>query len=798
MTTTSPGDPAPAPVPPPAPAAPEGPEAQPKPAGFARRAAAALRKAGSAVWRTGADQATLDPRVVRFGELTETLKTYLSSSDIQKVREAFRFSDAAHLGQFRKSGEPYITHPVAVAGILAKWRMDVPAIQAALLHDVMEDSGVSKSDLVAKFGPVVADLVDGVSKLDRLNFASQAEAQAENFRKMLLAMAHDVRVILIKLADRLHNIRTLEAMDRGRQRRIARETLEIYVPIAHRLGLNEIYRELQEACFAHLYPMRHRVLEKAILTARGNRREVLEKIRVAVQETLTRNKLKAEVFGREKTLYGIYRKMAEKHLSLSEVLDIYGFRVIVGSVPECYLALGVLHGLYKPVPGKFKDYIAIPKLNGYQSLHTTLIGPFGQPVEFQIRTRDMNRIAESGVAAHWLYKENAKSFTEMQARTHEWLQSLIEIQQQTGDSAEFLETIKVDLFPDKVYVFTPKGKIVPLPRGATPVDFAYAIHTDIGNRCIAARINGDMQSLRSELHNGEIVEVIIGPTAQPNPGWLGFVRTGRARSEIRHFLRTMKRHESVELGQRLLAQAAHQFTFDLADVDAGQWNELLREAQAKDREDLLSDIGLGRRLAAVLARQLSIILFRGAPPAAGAGDAGESMTAFDAKSGGALQIEGTEGMALQFANCCTPIPGDEIIGQLRRDLGLIVHQADCSVAKRARRGEPERWIELRWAQNPIGVYAVNIDVRARNERGVLGYVAVAIAESESNIASVNVDDEDANDVTIHFKIQVHDRRHLARVVRTLRHIRQVTRVARTRQSPRAQAADDSSSESSEE
>ncbi len=796
MTTTSPGDPpAPSPVSPPASATPEGPGAQTKPPGFARRAAAALRKAGSAVWRTGADQATLDPKVVRFGELTETLRTYLSSSDIQKVREAFRFSDAAHLGQFRKSGEPYITHPVAVAGILAKWRMDVPAIQAALLHDVMEDSGVSKSDLVAKFGPVVADLVDGVSKLDRLNFASQAEAQAENFRKMLLAMAHDVRVILIKLADRLHNIRTLEAMDRGRQRRIARETLEIYVPIAHRLGLNEIYRELQEACFAHLYPMRHRVLEKAILTARGNRREVLEKIRVAVQETLTRNKLKADVFGREKTLYGIYRKMAEKHLSLSEVLDIYGFRVIVGSVPECYLALGVLHGLYKPVPGKFKDYIAIPKLNGYQSLHTTLIGPFGQPVEFQIRTRDMNRVAEAGVAAHWLYKENAKSFTEMQARTHEWLQSLIEIQQQTGDSAEFLETIKVDLFPDKVYVFTPKGKIVPLPRGATPVDFAYAIHTDIGNRCIAARINGDMQSLRSELHNGEIVEVIIGPTAQPNPGWLGFVRTGRARSEIRHFLRTMKRQESVELGLRLLAQAAHQFTFDLADVGAEQWSELLREAQAKDREDLLSDIGLGRRLAAVLARQLSIILFRGTATAEGAG---EALTAFDAKPGEALQIEGTEGMALQFANCCTPIPGDEVIGQLRRDLGLVVHQADCSVAKRARRGEPERWIELRWAQNPIGVYGVNIDVRARNERGVLGYVAVAIAESESNIASVNVDDDDdTNDVTIHFKIQVHDRRHLARVVRTLRHIRQVTRVARARQSPRGQPEDDSSSESAE-
>lgn len=793
MTTTSPADPAPSSASPATSAAAEESDPQAKPAGFARRAAAALRKAGSAVWRTGGDEYARDPSVVRFGELTETLKTYLSSGDIQKVREAFRFSDAAHLGQFRRSGEPYITHPVAVAGILAKWRMDVAALQAALLHDVMEDSGVSKSDLIAKFGPVVADLVDGVSKLDRLHFATQAEAQAENFRKMLLAMAHDVRVILIKLADRLHNIRTLEAMDRERQRRIARETLEIYVPIAHRLGLNEIYRELQEACFAHLYPMRHRVIKKAILTARGNRSEVVEKIRVAVQATLTRNKLKAEVFGREKTLYGIYRKMVEKHLSLSEVLDIYGFRVIVNSPPECYLALGVLHGLYKPVPGKFKDYIAIPKLNGYQSLHTALIGPFGQPVEFQIRTRDMNRIAESGVAAHWLYKENAKSFTEMQARTHEWLQSLIEIQQQTGDSAEFLETIKVDLFPDKVYVFTPKGKIVPLPRGATPVDFAYAIHTDIGNRCTAARVNGDMQSLRNELHNGEIVEIIIGPTAQPNPGWLGFVRTGRARSEIRHYLRTMKRPESIGLGERLLIQAAHQFSFDLADVQPAQWSELLRDAQARDREDLLADIGLGRRLAAVLARQLSIILLRQSSPTdamvAGADRAPDSGEATPA---GALQIEGTEGMALQFANCCTPIPGDEIIGQLRRDLGLVIHQSDCAIAARARRSEPERWIDLRWAQHPIGFYAVNIDVRAHNERGVLGYVAVAIAESESNIVSVNVDEDDVNDITIRFKIQVHDRRHLARVVRTLRHIRQATRVARTRPSSRVSDADDSS------
>jgi len=753
--------------------------------GFARRAAQALRKAGSAVWRTEPSDATIDPsatdrKVVSFSDLTDRLKVYMSSGDIQKVKAAFRFSDTAHLGQFRKSGEPYITHPIAVAKILAHWRMDVGAVQAALLHDVMEDSGTSKQDLAEQFGPAVAELVDGVSKLDRLNFASNAQAQAESFRKMLLAMARDVRVILIKLADRLHNVRTLSAVDRERQKRIARETLDIYAPIAHRLGLNEIYRELQEACFALLYPLRYRVLEKAVFTARGNRREVLKKIHVAVQNALARSKLRAEIFGREKTLFGIYRKMVEKRLSFSEVLDIYGFRVVLNSVPDCYLALGVLHGLYKPVPGKFKDYIAIPKVNGYQSLHTTLIGPFGQPVEFQLRTREMNRVAESGVAAHWLYKEDEQTLSDMQSRTHQWLQSLIELQQQTGDSAEFLENIKVDLFPDKVYIFTPKGKIVSLPRGATAVDFAYSIHTDIGNKCIAARINGEVQPLRTELRNGDVVEIVTGPVARPNPAWLGFVRSGRARAEIRHFLRTMKRQESVDLGARLLEQAAAQFSFNVADAGPEAWSELVREAQARDRDELLADVGLGRRLAAVLVRQLSRIRSRSA-------SASDARASGPAPSAAPVQIQGTEGMALQMANCCTPIPGDEVVGQLRRDLGLVVHQSDCTHAQRARRADPDRWLDLQWSEDPVGLYAVNMDVRARNERGVLGYVAVAVAEAESNILSVNIEDEDAREVTIHFKIQVHDRRHLARVVRMLRRIRQVTRVARTRLNVRAQA-----------
>src|SRR5512134_2918994 len=570
--------------------------------GFARRAAEALKKA---VWRS---EAGGEPHngVATVATLTDRVKKYLPSSDVQKVKEAFRFSDEAHLGQFRRSGAPYITHPLAVAEILTDWRLDGAAIQAALLHDVLEDSGVAKQQLIEHFGPTVAELVDGVSKLDRLQFSSTEQAQAENFRKMLLAMARDVRVMLIKLADRLHNMRTLDAVEPDKRRRIARETLEIYAPIAHRLGLNNLFRELEELSFQHLHPMRYRVLQRAVLSARGNRREILGKILQAVRKALADGKLRAEVYGREKTMYGIYRKMAEKNLSFSEVLDIYGFRIVVDKVSECYLALGALHGLFKPVPGKFKDYIAIPKVNGYQSLHTTLIGPYGTPVEFQIRTKEMHHVAESGVAAHWLYKDDDSDLSELQSRTHAWLQSLLEIQRQTGDSSEFLEHIKVDLFPDKVYVFTPKGRIVSLPRGATAVDFAYSIHTDVGNKCVAARINNEIQPLRTELKNGDMIEIVTGPVARPNPAWLSFVRTGKARSEIRHFLRTMKFDESVELGERLLAQAARQFNLSLADVTEAQWETVLKQAELASRNDLLADIGLGRRLAAVVARQLAL------------------------------------------------------------------------------------------------------------------------------------------------------------------------------------------------
>jgi guanosine-3',5'-bis(diphosphate) 3'-pyrophosphohydrolase len=761
------------------------------PGGFARRAAEALRKAGKVVWRgEPAPAPGAAPAVVSFGQLTERLRRYLPSADVQRIKEAFRFSDQAHLGQFRKSGDPYITHPIAVAETLAEWKLDAAAIQAALLHDVLEDSGIPKQELVERFGAQVAELVDGVSKLDRLTFDSFEEAQAESFRKMLLAMARDVRVILIKLADRLHNVRTLDAMAPEKRRRIARETLEIYAPIAHRLGLNALYRELQDEAFARLHPMRYATLKRAVLAARGNRREVLGKILDAVRKGLAKARIKAEITGREKTLYGIYRKMVEKHLSFSEVLDVYGFRVIVNTRPDCYLALGALHGLFKPVPGRFKDYIAIPKVNGYQSLHTTLLGPYGTPIEFQIRTPEMNHVAESGVAAHWLYKDDEASLSELQSRTHQWLQSLLDIQTQTGDSTEFMENIKVDLFPDKVYVFTPKGKIVSLPRGATPVDFAYQIHTDVGNKCVAARINGEIQPLRTVLRNGDVVEVVTGPVARPNPGWLEFVKTGKARAEVRHFLRTIKREESVEMGERLLTQALRQLDLAPSDVTPARWETVLKAGQNRDRDDVLADIGLGRKLAAVVARQLMM-----ADTGDAATDAVTQRTRALFANASPVVIRGTEGMALQMAKCCTPIPGDGIVGHMRKDHGLAVHQVDCPGARRARRADPERWIDLQWAEDAAGAYGANLDVVALNQRGVLGRVAAAIADADSNILNVNVADEGGELAQIHFRVEVADRAHLARVMRSIRRIKQVTRVQRPRASGRLAQVDEGSAAS---
>jgi guanosine-3',5'-bis(diphosphate) 3'-pyrophosphohydrolase len=577
-------------------------------------------------------------------------------------------------------------------------------------------------------------------------------------------MARDVRVILIKLADRLHNVRTLDAVAPEKRRRVARETIEIYAPIANRLGLDSLYRELQELSFGHLYPLRYKVLAKAVKAARGNRREVVNRILEAMKERLPAGGIEATVTGREKHLYSIYKKMSEKDLSFSQVLDIYGFRVIVKDVASCYLALGALHGLYKPVPGKFKDYIAIPKSNGYQSLHTTLIGPYGMPVEVQIRTQQMHRIAETGVASHWLYKITDAELNEVQQRTHKWLQSLLDIQSTSGDAAEFLEHIKVDLFPDEVYVFTPKGKIMSLPRGATAVDFAYTVHTDIGNRCVAARINYDLVPLRTELKNGDQVEIITAAHARPNPVWLSYVKTAKARSQIRHFLKTMQGEESRALGERLLNQAIRAFIGKPADVPMDQWEKLVKEIGAKSRQEVLADIGLGKRLAAIVARKLLAL---------------SDQLAGEGKSAGAIVIHGSEGMAVQFAKCCNPIPGDPIMGFIKKGQGLVIHTHDCNVAAKLR-GDPEKWLDVEWDPDSGKMFEVSIRVVVVNQRGVLAKVASAIAAADSNIDNVSMDDERSLYTTMHFTLQVTNRPHLARVMRSLRRIQEVVRIARVK------------------
>ncbi len=689
---------------------------------------------------------------------------YLKPTDVARLAEAYRFSEAAHAGQTRQSGDPYISHPLAVAEILADWHLDGQTLMAALLHDVTEDTSVTKDEISDTFGKPVAELVDGVSKLDRIEFQSAEDAQAENFRKMLLAMARDVRVMLIKLADRLHNMRTLGAVSPAKRRRVARETMEIYAPIANRLGLNTLYHELQELAFSHLYPTRYKVLAKATKAARGNRREMIGRTLEAAKKKLAEGGIPATVFGREKHVYSTYRKMIEKHLSFSEVHDIFGLRVIVADVPACYRALGALHGLYKPIPGKFKDYIAIPKANGYQSIHTDLIGPYGVPVEVQIRTDQMHRLAESGVASHWMYKDDADKLSELQKQTHRWLQSLLEIQHQSGDPQEFLEHVKVDLFPDEVYVFTPKGRILSLPRGATAVDFAYAVHTDIGNRCVAAKVNGELVPLRTELRNGDRVEIITASHAKPSPGWLQYVRTGKSRSNIRHFLKTMQYEESAGLGERLLDQALRALKGSLAEVEEAAWERVVRDSGARSREELLADIGLGKRLPAVVARRLT-----------------KNVDMNDAKAAGSVTIRGTEGMAVQLATCCRPIPGDAIVGSIKKGQGLVVHGSDCGASLRSRKNEPEQWIDVEWDPRTTRLFQAAINVTVENQRGVLAKVASEIADAGSNIDSITMGDDRTVFTAMHFVLEVRNRQHLARVMRALRRLPDVQKISRTRE-----------------
>ena len=686
---------------------------------------------------------------------------YLRPEDAAQLEAAYRFSEAAHRGQFRISGEPYISHPLAVAGILAEWRLDAQTLCAALLHDVMEDTSVPKRQIIDLFGQPVADLVDGVSKLDRIEFQTKEDAQAENFRKMLLAMASDVRVILIKLADRLHNMRTLDAMYPAKRKRIAKETLEIYAQIANRMGLNSIYQELEDLSFKHLYPLRYRVLNKAIKAARGNRRKVVDKILENIVQKLKEAGIDAQTTGREKHLYSIYRKMVEKQLSFSEVQDIYGFRVVVKDIPTCYHALGVLHSLYKPIHGKFKDYIALPKSNGYQSLHTSLFGPYGTPIEIQIRTAEMHKIAESGVASHWLYKSSESNLNEMQRKAHQWLQSLLESLGESTDSVEFLEHLKVDLFPDEIYVFTPKGKILVLPKGATPVDFAYSVHTDIGSRCLSVRINGELKPLRTHLRNGDTVEILTAPYAKPNPNWLEYVITGKAKTHIRHYLKTMQYEQSAQLGERLLNQAFAALKIPSESIDDGKWERLLRNTGAKSRQDILTDIGLGRRLGIVVAKRLL----------SGEGASQEEKPA-------PLVIRGSEGMAVEFAKCCYPIPGDDILGVIKKEQGLTIHTHDCSYVRKSR-VDPAKCLDVEWDSDITRQFDVSIRLEVRNQRGVLAKVAAEIAAAGSNIENISMEGEGSY-TNINFTLQVSNRVHLAQVMRALRRIPDVSKIIRVK------------------
>lgn len=705
-------------------------------------------------------------------QLTLLLKEYFTPADIEQVWAAYRYAAVAHEGQTRRTGEPYISHPVAVACILAKLHLDLPTVMAALLHDVVEDTGVAIAEINQKFGKQVGDLVEGLTKLDKIEFQSATQAQAENFRKMLLAMSQDVRVILVKLADRLHNMQTLDVMKLNKQKRIARETLEIYAPIANRLGLNLIYQELEDLSFKHLHPLRYRVIAKAIKVARGNRKEVISKILDAIQQNLAAAHIEADVKGREKHLYSVYRKMTNKATALEQIHDIYGFRVLVKDTPSCYLALGSLHALYKPIPGKFKDYIAIPKANGYQSLHTTLFGPYGTPIEIQIRSDEMHKIANAGVAAHWMYKTTDASLTALQQQTHQWLQRLLEIQTESDDSYEFLENFKVDLFPDEVYVFTPKGKILALPRGSTAVDFAYAVHTDVGNSCVAVKINNELAPLRTEMHNGDNVEIITAPLANPNPAWLNYVVTGKARSHIRHYLKTLQATESAHLGERMLNLALRALHVDPSAIEDKLWRKVMRDYGAKDKSEILTDIGLGKRVSLMVAHQLTVGIPELHVP--------ENIKPKTGKKLDSITISGAEGMAVQFAQCCRPIPGDPILGFINKDKGLIIHTHDCPTTLKFKL-DPDKWLDVEWDSDSKKLFKVNVRMVVVNERGMLAKLAAGISDVGSNIDNVSIEEPDGSQyANVNFTVQVRDRVHLAQLMRNLRKIPDVVRINRVK------------------
>ncbi len=728
--------------------------------------------------------AAVNAAAASFAALTASLD-YLDAADIERIRQAYRFADEAHLGQIRGSGEPYITHPIAVATQCAGWKLDAQALMAALLHDAIEDCGVTKHELIERFGAPVAELVDGLTKLDKLEFNTHEEGQVESFRKMLLAMARDVRVILIKLADRTHNMRTLADAPREKWHRVASETLEIYAPIAHRLGLNESYRELQDLSFQYLRPWRFRVLVKAIERARSRRGDLIRRVHRDVEAAFARNSMNARIAGREKSLYSIYRKMEQKHLSFAKVSDIYGFRIIVPSVIDCYTGLGLLHQLYKPVPGRFKDYIAIAKLNGYQSLHTTLVGPSSISVEFQLRTESMNTVAESGVAAHWLYQSRDAQAGGDEPLGTQWLQSLLDIQDETRDAAEFWDHVKVDLFPDAVYVFTPKGEIMAMPRGATVVDFAYSIHSDVGDHTVSAHINNEPVTLRTELKNGDVVEVITSADATPNPAWLAFVTTGRARSKIRHYLKTMAQAESQELGEKLLAQALRADGIEkLPDEESHQaiWDRLLRFSGNRSRAELFTDIGLGKRVASMMSKRLVRLLAEGG----GARPdplllSRERYTTQETLSQGAITIDGSQNTSVTYSQCCRPVPGDAIVGYLGRGEGLAVHTEDCNVARKLKYKDSERFMTVDWSDEPVRPFETGILVTVTNGRGVLARVASALSTAEVNITHIDMDEQAGQETTeLRFIVAVRDREHLEAAMRNLRRTPAVLKASRLR------------------
>lgn len=702
-------------------------------------------------------------------DLREKLAEYLTNEQVEKVTEAYQVAAKAHEGQKRYTGEPYITHPVEVARILAGMHMDYQSIMAAMLHDVIEDTSISKAFVIEKFGDKVAELVDGVSKLTQIKFENREEAQAENFRKMMLAMAKDIRVVLIKLADRLHNMRTLEALPPDKRRRIARETLEIYAPIAHRLGMHNFRVEFEDLGFKALYPHRYQVLKDSIKKARGNRKEVLHGVKKAIRERF--ELLGVENFrliSREKHLYSLYRKMQKKRLSFSEVLDVYGLRIVVDTKDACYRVLGIIHDLFKPVTGRFKDYIAIPKANGYQSLHTLVIGPFGLPIEIQVRTEEMNRIAENGIASHWIYKtEPLLDENDAQVRAREWLKGLLEIQQQTGNSLEFIENIKIDLYPDEVYVFTPKGKILSMPQGATPVDFAYTIHTDIGNACVACKIDRRLAPLSTRLLSGQSVEIITAPGAHPNPAWLSFAVTGKARSNIRHWLKNQQSSESQELGKRLINSALAVANLSVEIIPKKKIKSLLNQLNVNSLDKLFEEVGLGHRMAALVAQRLIDEDNLVAPPL------------HEAVPPHPLMIKGTEGMVITYASCCYPIPGDPIIGLMSEGSGMVIHTENCKMLGEHRLMH-EKCIHVQWEENIDGEFHVEITVDVINGRGVLALLASTIAEANANIINLHVDERDGRHNTLYFILSVRDRGHLARIMRRLRTIGVVTRIARTR------------------